>query len=71
MVVDRLNMIIMGNKYVLLTLGLLSVFFSIYGGYLKMNKIENGNIFLIISVFITPLFLISLLLYIKRLRKKQ
>jgi len=62
---------VMGNKYVLLVLGLLSAFFSIYGGYLKTNHIENGNLFLIISVFITPLFLLSLLLYIKNLRKKQ
>jgi len=62
----------MGNKYLLLilgllttVLGLLTIFFSIYGAYLKINHLENGNLFLIISVCIAPLFVLSLAFFIK------
>ncbi len=54
-----------------LVLALMSAFFSIGGGYLKTNHLAYGNLFLIISVFITPIFLLSLLMYIRKLRKKQ
>lgn len=59
------------NKYGLYVLSGLSLLFSVYGTYLKVNHFENGNLFLIISVFITTIFLLYLLAYIKKLRKNQ
>ncbi len=68
----------MGNKYLLLilgllttVLGLLTMFFSIYGAYLKINHLENGNLFLIISVCIAPLFVLSLAFFINKILKKN
>ncbi|HPX76739.1 MAG TPA: hypothetical protein PLW77_09160 [Bacteroidales bacterium] len=68
----------MGNKYLLLilgllttVLGLLTMFFSIYGAYLKINHLENGNLFLIISVCISPLFVLSLAFFINKILKKN
>jgi len=68
----------MGNKYLLLilsllttVLGLLTIFFSIYGAYLKINHLENGNLFLIISVCIAPLFVLSLAFFINKILKKK
>lgn len=57
------------NKYGLYILSGLSLLFSVYGAYLKVNYFENGNLFLIISVFVTTFFLLYLLVYIKKLRK--
>ena len=61
----------MKSKYAPIIFGILSLIFGIYGGYAKTVGKPNGNLFLIIGVFLTPFFLSSLLLYIKDLRRKQ
>lgn len=61
----------MNNKYVLIVLGILSLACAVYGGYARTFGKPNGTLFLVIGVFLTPIFLSSLLLYIKNLNKKQ
>lgn len=59
------------NKYGLYLLSILALSFSFYGAYLKINSLENHNLFLLISAFSTTILMIYLLLYIKQLRKNQ
>ena len=62
--------LVMVNKYGLYILSGLAIFFSIFGAYLKPVNEEMGDVFLIISVFTTTIFLIYLLFYIKKIRNE-
>lgn len=59
------------NKFGLYALSISAFLFSVYGAYLKVNYFENGNFFLIISVFVTTILFLYLLVYLKKIRKNQ
>jgi hypothetical protein len=58
------------NKYGLYILSGSALFFSIFGAYMQTVNERDGNMLILLSVFTTTMFLIYLLLYIKKIRKE-
>lgn len=56
----------MGNKIVLISLGILSALLSVGGAFAKVEGCEYASIYLIVAAVLSSLFVLSLIFFIKK-----